>query len=67
MGYGLCFFLIFTVQQVEEVFEAIEGIIGRTFGEVADLASEKSVTHRTAAQISAVSEVVGAMRDRGWL
>jgi glutamate dehydrogenase (NAD(P)+) len=51
----------------DEVFESIAGLIGSTFDEVCGLADEKNVSHRLAAQISAVSEVTSAMNDRGWL
>lgn len=51
----------------EEVFEAIETLISSTFTEVAGLAGEHQVSMRRAAGISAVGEVVSAMRDRGWL
>ncbi len=51
----------------EEVFAAVEELIARTLDEVFTLASEKKTTHRTAAQVCAVSEVVSAMRDRGWI
>lgn len=51
----------------EEVFEAIEELIGSTFEEVCAVAEAKKVSHRTAAQIAAVSEVTSAMKDRGWL
>jgi glutamate dehydrogenase/leucine dehydrogenase len=51
----------------EEVFQAVEELIGSTFEEVCAVADAKKVTHRTAAQIAAVGEVVSAMKDRGWL
>ena len=50
-----------------EVFESIDGLIGATFEDVSALAARNNVSHRTAAQISAVDEVVQAMRDRGWI
>lgn len=51
----------------EEVFAAIEQLIGETFGEITDIAKKHKVTLRMAAQIAAVGEVVSAMRDRGWI
>jgi len=51
----------------EEVFESIEQLIGSTFEEVSSVAAENRTTHRTAAQICAVGEVISAMHDRGWL
>ncbi len=51
----------------EEVFEAIEQLICETFDEVCDIADRHRIAHRLAAQVSAVGEVVSAMRDRGWL
>lgn len=50
-----------------EVFESIDALLGATFEEVSALAARHKVSHRTAAQISAVGEVVQAMRDRGWI
>jgi len=51
----------------DEVFEAIDHLVGETFEGVSAFAEEKGVPHRTAAQASAVEEVVSAMRDRGWV
>jgi glutamate dehydrogenase (NAD(P)+) len=50
-----------------EVFEAIEGVIGRTFDEVEGFATERKISHRRAAECVAVAEVIGAMQDRGWI
>jgi glutamate dehydrogenase (NAD(P)+) len=51
----------------DEVFQAIEELIGETFKEICGIAGEKRASHRTAAQIAAVGEVIQAMHDRGWL
>jgi glutamate dehydrogenase/leucine dehydrogenase len=51
----------------DEVFVAIEQLIGETFDEISAIAKQHRVTLRTAAQIAAVGEVVSAMRDRGWI
>ena len=50
-----------------EVFENVEQLVGSTFDEVCGVAEDKRVSHRTAAQVCAVGEVVQAMHDRGWL
>ncbi len=51
----------------KDVFEAVDNLIGETFDEVCGLAVEKDISHRSAAQVVAVDEVVSAMRDRGWI
>jgi len=50
-----------------EVFEAIEGVITRTFDEIETLAKERKISYRRAAECVAVEEVIGAMQDRGWI
>jgi len=50
-----------------EVFEAIERQITRAFDEVQTLAAQRKISNRRAAECVAVEEVVGAMRDRGWI
>jgi len=50
-----------------EVFEAIERVIGRAFDEVSAVAAKKRISHRRAAECVAVEEVVAAMQDRGWI
>ena len=51
----------------EEVFENLEHVIGLAYDEVITFASQRKTSLRLAAQAVAVEEVVGAMRDRGWL
>lgn len=51
----------------DEVFEVIDNLIGGTFHEVSLLAKKHKVTGRCAAQTSAVTEVMSAMQDRGWI
>ncbi len=51
----------------DEVFESIDSLIGATFDEISALAAARNLSHRTAAEIAAVEEVVQAMRDRGWI
>ncbi len=51
----------------EEVFESLEKVIGRAYQEVMAFAKERKSSLRLAAQAVAVEEVVGAMRDRGWI
>ena len=51
----------------EEVFAALEGVIERAFVEVETVAADRNVSHRRAAECVAVSEVIFAMQDRGWV
>jgi glutamate dehydrogenase/leucine dehydrogenase len=56
-----------SITETHEVFEAIDNLIGRTLDEVCAVAEKHGVTHRTAAQVSAVEEVIQSMFDRGWI
>jgi glutamate dehydrogenase/leucine dehydrogenase len=51
----------------QEVFEALERQIERAFDEVDATAKERKISHRRAAECVAVTEVVAAMQDRGWI
>jgi glutamate dehydrogenase (NAD(P)+) len=51
----------------EEVFESLENVIGSAYDEVMGFAKARKTSLRLAAQAVAVEEVVGAMRDRGWI
>jgi glutamate dehydrogenase/leucine dehydrogenase len=51
----------------DEVFGAVEQLIGETFDAVTALGEERKVQLRVASQIAAVGEVISAMQDRGWM
>ena len=50
-----------------ETYEVIEKQISSAYSDVTKVAEREGVTHRLAAQILAVDEVVESMRDRGWI
>jgi glutamate dehydrogenase/leucine dehydrogenase len=50
-----------------ETYEAIERQISRAYTDMSRVAESEGVSHRLAAQILAVDEVVQSMRDRGWI
>lgn len=51
----------------EETYAVIDKQISRAFDDVSALAESRGVSHRLAAQILAVDEVVQSMNDRGWI
>ncbi|MBP6965677.1 MAG: Glu/Leu/Phe/Val dehydrogenase [Armatimonadetes bacterium] len=51
----------------EETYAVIDKQISRAFDEVSALVEDRGVSHRLAAQILAVDEVVQSMDDRGWI
>lgn len=50
-----------------ETYGAIDKQLSRAFRETCEVAAREDVSHRLAAQILAVDEVVQSMRDRGWI
>lgn len=50
-----------------ETYEVIEKQISSAYSDMMRTAEREGVTHRLAAQILAVDEVVQSMRDRGWI
>jgi glutamate dehydrogenase (NAD(P)+) len=50
-----------------ETYEWILRQMSRAYTDVSDVVRKDNVSHRLAAQILAVSEVVESMRDRGWI
>lgn len=50
-----------------ETYQAIEKQILSAYANVIEVADRERITHRLAAQIIAVNEVVESMRDRGWI
>jgi len=50
-----------------ETYDVIDKQISRAYADVIDVVRQKGVSHRLAAQILAVDEVVQSMRDRGWI
>lgn len=50
-----------------ETYQAIEKQLLPAYDNVVALAASESISHRLAAQILAVNEVVESMRDRGWI
>lgn len=50
-----------------ETYQAIEKQLLPAYDHVVELANQKKVSHRLAAQILSVNEVVESMRDRGWI
>ena len=50
-----------------ETYDVIDKQISRAYADVIDIVRQKDVSHRLAAQILAVDEVVQSMRDRGWI
>jgi len=55
-----------SITKKADVYADIERIIADTFTEVEALARDRAVSLRTAAEVLAVTEVVEAMRERGW-
>ena len=55
-----------SLTEKSETYEAIEKQISKAFANVIDVAERENVSHRRAAHILAVDEVVQSMRDRGW-
>ena len=50
-----------------ETYAAIDKQLSRAFKETCEVADREDVSHRLAAQILAVDEVVQSMSDRGWV
>ncbi len=50
-----------------ETYKAIEKQLLPAYANVIELADREGITHRLAAQVLAVNEVVESMRDRGWI
>ncbi len=50
-----------------ETYDSIHKQISHAFEEMSALAATHNISHRLAAQILAVDEVVQSMRDRGWV
>jgi glutamate dehydrogenase (NAD(P)+) len=51
----------------EETFEAVDDLMRDGFVRVMKLAEDKKIPPRLAAEVIAVDEVVGSMKDRGWI
>jgi len=51
----------------EEVYEFIDRIVKRSFGEVAGTAEAKGTNWRTASHLLALGEVLTSMRERAWI
>lgn len=51
----------------QETYDAIDRQIVNAYEDVIELAEREKITHRLAAQVLAVHEVVESMRDRGWI
>jgi glutamate dehydrogenase (NAD(P)+) len=56
-----------SLTEKSETYEVIEHQISRAYADVSEIAKRQGVSHRLAAQILAVDEVVQSMRDRGWI
>ena len=56
-----------SITDAKETYKTLIDRIDIAFERVAATAKEKNVPHRTAAEILAVSEVIEAMKDRGWI
>lgn len=56
-----------SLTEKSETYAAIDKQLSRAFDDVASFAEQKRVSHRLAAQVLAVHEVVESMRDRGWI
>jgi len=56
-----------SLTEKSETYEVIEHQILRAYADVSEIAKRQGVSHRLAAQILAVDEVVQSMRDRGWI
>ena len=50
-----------------ETYQAIEKQLLPAYSSVIELADRERISHRLAAQVLAVNEVVESMRDRGWI
>jgi len=50
-----------------ETYQAIEKQILSAYADVMEVADRERISHRLAAQVLAVHEVVESMRDRGWI
>jgi glutamate dehydrogenase (NAD(P)+) len=51
----------------EETYQVIDSVITDSFKEVSNIARDKKIPYRLAAEIKAVNEVISTMKDRGWL
>lgn len=56
-----------SLTEKEETYAAIEKQLSQAYRETTEVARSKNISHRLAAQIIAVDEVVQSMRDRGWI
>jgi glutamate dehydrogenase (NAD(P)+) len=56
-----------SITEAEETYQTVTDRIDAAFAQVSQLVSEKNVSYRRAAEVLAVSEVVAAMRERGWI
>jgi len=56
-----------SLTEKEETYAAIEKQILQAYKETVELARRENISHRLAAQVLAVDEVVQSMRDRGWI
>lgn len=56
-----------SLTEKSETYEVIEKQITRAYADVSSLAKSKGMSHRLAAQVIAVDEVIQSMRDRGWI
>ncbi len=56
-----------SITMAEEVYEFIDTLIERAFQAMMQTAHEHELSYRDAAMLLALDEVIGAMRDRGWV
>ncbi|MEW6359807.1 MAG: Glu/Leu/Phe/Val dehydrogenase [Planctomycetota bacterium] len=56
-----------SITEAKETYQTLMDRIDIAFENVTSLAKKEKVAHRTAAEIIAVSEVIDAMKDRGWV
>ncbi len=56
-----------SITEARETYATITERIDKGFDLISELVADKNVSYRTAAEILAVSEVVEAMKERGWI
>lgn len=56
-----------SLTEKEETYAAIEKQLSQAYRETAEVVQSMGISHRLAAQIIAVNEVVQSMHDRGWI
>jgi len=56
-----------SITEASETYQTVMERVGKAFDHIHKMAAEKNIPNRTAAEVLAVSEVVEAMKERGWV